>query len=65
MLQKIVLVRKINYKIADNYLQIMADVSQICEDGMGNPPCQYAVVGMGSSARKEIIPYSDFEHIIL
>ena len=32
---------------------------------MGKPPCEYAVVGMGSLAREEITPYSDFEHIIL
>ena len=32
---------------------------------MGRPPCSYAVAGMGSLARKEITPYSDFEHVIL
>ena len=31
---------------------------------MGKPPCEYSIVGMGSLARKEITPYSDFEHII-
>ena len=43
----------------------MKDVSQYCAHVMGPPPCKFAVVGMGSLARNEITPYSDFEHIIL
>ena len=31
---------------------------------MGQHPCGYALLGMGSLARNEITPYSDFEHII-
>ena len=57
--------RKINRTIADKYKQIMADTSQFCENVMGKPPCEYAIAGMGSLARAEITPYSDFEHIIL
>ena len=63
--QKISEIRKINKTIANKYKQIMVDVSQFCENVMGKPPCEYAVVGMGSLARDEITPYSDFEHIIL
>ena len=63
--QKIFAARKINRQIACKYKQIMADVSQFCENVMGKPPCKYAVVGMGSLARDEITPYSDFEHIIV
>ena len=62
---KISTIRSINKQIANRYKQIMADVSQFCEIVMGKPPCEYAVVGMGSLARDEITPYSDFEHIIL
>ena len=43
----------------------MTDLCQYCEYVMGPPPCKFAVVGMGSLARNEITPYSDFEHIIL
>ena len=62
---KISLVQQINQLIAFKYKQIMASVGQFCEDVMGKPPCKYAIAGMGSLARLEITPYSDFEHIIL
>ena len=52
-------------KIADQYLRIMSGLCKYCEGVMGKPPCSYAVAGMGSLARKEITPYSDFEHVIL
>ena len=62
---KIKLIKNIQLHIAKNYKKIMKDISQYCEHVMGPPPCKFAVVGMGSLARKEITPYSDFEHIIL
>ena len=62
---KISAIQHINNFIANKYKQIMADLSQFCENVMGKPPCAYSIVGMGSLARKEITPYSDFEHIIL
>ena len=55
----------INKTIANKYKDIMADISKFCLDIMGKPPCEYSIVGMGSLARKEITPYSDFEHVIL
>ena len=58
-------INQINNLIAQKYNTIMADLSQFCEDVMGKPPCEYAIAGMGSLARNEITPYSDFEHIIL
>ena len=62
---KISSVQQINQLIACKYIQIMSGVGQFCEDVMGKPPCEYAIAGMGSLARSEITPYSDFEHIIL
>ena len=62
---KISAIQTINKLIANKYKKIMVELSQFCEDVMGEPPCQYAIVGMGSLAREEITPYSDFEHIIL
>ena len=63
--QKISAIQQINKAIACKYKSIMADISHYCENVMGKPPCDYAIVGMGSLAREEITPYSDFEHIIL
>ena len=62
---KIKLIKNIQLHITDNYKKIMKDLSQYCEYVMGPPPCKFAVVGMGSLAKKEITPYSDFEHVIL
>ena len=58
-------IQQLNKHIAHKYKQIMAELSQYCENVMGDPPCKYVVVGMGSLARDEITAYSDFEHIIL
>ena len=58
-------IQQLNKIIAHKYKQIMAELSQYCEDVIGKPPCKYVVVGMGSLAREEITAYSDFEHIIL
>ena len=62
---KISSVQQINQLIAFKYKQIMASLGQFCEDVMGERPCEYAIAGMGSLARSEITPYSDFEHVIL
>ena len=51
--------------IAQQYTDIMAHISKQCIDIMGLPPCKFALVGMGSLARKEITPYSDFEHVVV
>ena len=62
---KIKLIKNMQIQIAKTYKNIMKDVTRYCEHVMGPPPCKFAVVGMGSLARNEITPYSDFEHIIL
>ena len=62
---KISSVKKLQDEITDNYKTIMANVAKYCEGVMGRPPCNFALAGMGSLARKEITPYSDFENIIL
>ena len=62
---KIKSIKQIQLHITKKYKTLMKDLSQYCEHVMGPPPCKFAVVGMGSLARNEITPYSDFEHIIL
>ena len=51
--------------ITNEYIKIMKNISSCCLEILGPAPCKFAVVGMGSLARKEVTPYSDFEHIIL
>ena len=43
----------------------MASLAKYCENVMGEAPCKFTIVGMGSLARKEITLYSDFQHIIV
>jgi len=62
---KISAIQQLNHTITDKYKQIMVDLFKFCEGVMGEPPCKYAIVGLGSLARTEITPYSDFEYIIL
>ena len=61
---KISNIQSIQTKITDAYVKTMADLCEYCENVMGKPPCQYTVMGMGSLAREEATPYSDFEHMI-
>ena len=64
-LHKIKAMKRIQREITTHYEEIMKQLCQYCVDVMGPPPCKFAVVGMESLSRKEITPYSDFEHIIL
>ena len=61
---KVNLVRNLQTRITQSYTEIMADLAKYCHDVMGKAPCDFAIIGMGSIARKEITPYSDFEHVI-
>ena len=51
--------------IACDYKNIMIKVAKFTEKVMGEPPCSFSLAGMGSLAREEITPYSDFENMIL
>ncbi|CAK8686490.1 unnamed protein product [Clavelina lepadiformis] len=62
---KIEIVEGLQNMITEKYKSIMEYVSAECQNIMGTPPCRFNVTGMGSLARGEITPYSDFEHVIL
>ena len=62
---KIKNIRNLQEKISRNYKDIMAEILQYCQTVMGNSPCRFTLIGMGSLARNETTPYSDFEHIIV
>ena len=58
-------VKSLQKRIAVDYKGIMTSVSRQCIEIMRRPPSTYALVGMGSLAREEITPYSDFEHVLV
>ena len=62
---KIKNIRNLQERISRDYKGIMAEILQYCQTVMGKSPCRFALVGMGSLARIETTPYSDFEHIIV
>ena len=62
---KIKTIRNLQEKIATDYMYIVAEILQYCKTVKGNTPCRFTLIGMGSLARKEITPNSDFEHIIV
>jgi len=64
-LKKICLVEALQELIYNRYIAVMKSIMEYCVIMKGRIPCAYALVGMGSLARKEITPYSDFEHVIL
>ena len=64
-LNKVEAIESLQNKISDEYTKIMANLAKDCEQIMGKAPCRFAIAGMGSLARKEITPFSDFEHVIV
>ena len=62
---QILFVQNLQNQITDNYMEIMQTLARFCEEVMGKAPCKFALAGMGSLARREITPFSDFENIIL
>ena len=62
---KYLFVQNLQNQITDNYLTIMQTLARFCEEVVGKAPCRFALAGMGSLARREITPFSDFENIIL
>ncbi|XP_076808454.1 uncharacterized protein LOC143451637 [Clavelina lepadiformis] len=63
--QRIQTMEELQVDIAEEYVSIMRRISDKCIAVMGKAPCRYSVAAMGSIARKEATPYSDFEHVIL
>lgn len=51
--------------ITQSRIQLTQDLITECFSLLGNPPCQYAFVSMGSMSRKEASHFSDLEFAIL
>jgi predicted nucleotidyltransferase len=51
--------------IQDMYIRLASMLVKECEIRLGKPPCDYAIIALGSVARMEATPYSDLEFAIL
>ena len=63
--KKIQDLKEIQAEVSKDYMMIMREISDFCVQVLGDPPCAFAQVGMGSLAREEVTPYSDFENVIV
>ncbi|XP_076809741.1 uncharacterized protein LOC143452595 isoform X2 [Clavelina lepadiformis] len=62
---KIARIQKIMEKVTNDFKAIMKGIAEFCSDIMGESPCDYALAGMGSLARGDVTPYSDFQSLIV
>ena len=58
-------IRKLCVLISSRVKQFLSRVINQCVQVLGDPPCDYQVVVLGSLARDEMTPYSDLEWAIL
>jgi hypothetical protein len=52
-------------QISKDMIGFMQMLIEECTSVLGNAPCRFAVIGLGSLARNEMTPYSDMEFAIL
>ena len=57
--------QKVCQDIQDMYVRLVSMFVKECEARLGQPPCKYAIIALGSVARMEATPYSDLEFAIL
>ena len=62
---KVKRIAEIQEAVTVQYTAIMRNINYHCLSIMGKAPCAYSLVGMGSLAKKEITPFSDFESAIV
>jgi predicted nucleotidyltransferase len=56
---------KVFQDIQDMYIRLVSMLTRECESRLGQPPCDYAIIALGSVARTEATPFSDLEFAIL
>ena len=64
-MKKIEFVSNLQNHITADYLKLMRSISNQSILIMGDAPCHFCHAALGSLARKEVTPFSDFESIIL
>lgn len=53
-------------RLAAAYRAAVGRIAEVCEMRMlSDPPCAFAVVGLGSIARDDVLPFSDVEFVVL
>lgn len=57
--------RKLFKTITHSMQDFLAKLYRDSENEIGDPPCSYTVIGLGSMALQQITPYSDLEFAIL
>ena len=63
--KKVIQMEKLQNGIANDLKNIMAGIAKFSEKVLGEPPCKFSLTGMGSLAKDEATPYSDFENMII
>ncbi|MCE5316596.1 MAG: DUF294 nucleotidyltransferase-like domain-containing protein [Parachlamydia sp.] len=57
--------KKILLDFSEAISQFLKKIIKSGFEVLGNPPCEFALIGLGSLARREMSPYSDFEFALL
>nr|XP_039263547.1 uncharacterized protein LOC120339477 [Styela clava] len=63
--ERIQSIHKLMKNTTSHFKHLMQYIARNCIDILGDPPCAFAIVGLGSLTREEITLYSDFEHVIV
>jgi len=58
-------IEKLQEHVYNKCCKLMENVTKYCISLRPSVPCKFALIGMGSLAKKEITPFSDFEHALI
>lgn len=59
-------IENLQERLSGRYKVLVAQIARACRHWMlSEPPCAFAIVGLGSMSRGDMSPYSDFEYALL